>query len=303
MDSRQRRRESRRGEEGISSRAIREPRAQPEEAAQRTGTSLITPRWQLFAEREEPLSQLARGKARPQARLPRERIGRSSSACLGQSVKIETKDPRLQNVAALRYRSPSRDLKPSFADPPRLLASDERRPKPRSLSRQVRSHANLIAGGDAALGTSGGDDEAELAKRVREQRLANRQFALRTCSGLEHPRVHAALATCPESDHHVAAEGERSGTNPSFVSNVGRNARSSVIDSLWSLTLEKSLFSFAASGAVKFFLRKHRQDTRQCWSGKENQTFLFVHSSSSMIEETRMIEYFIMETRTRETML
>lgn len=55
-----------------------------------------------------------------------------------------------------------------------------------------------------------GDDEGVYSKRVREQHRANRQFALGALAGIERARVHAALATCPESDYHSTAEGERS---------------------------------------------------------------------------------------------
>jgi len=64
--------------------------------------------------------------------------------------------------------------------------------------------------GDASALGKRGDDEGRYAKRIREQRRANRQFALGAHAGVERARVHAALATCPESDYHAAAESERS---------------------------------------------------------------------------------------------
>lgn len=65
--------------------------------------------------------------------------------------------------------------------------------------------------GASTLGERGGEENGELAQRLREQqRLADREFALGAVPGSERARVHAAFATCPESDHHVAAESERS---------------------------------------------------------------------------------------------
>jgi len=45
---------------------------------------------------------------------------------------------------------------------------------------------------------------------LREQLLANRQLALGAVPGVERARVRTAPTARPESDHHVAAEGERS---------------------------------------------------------------------------------------------
>lgn len=81
---------------------------------------------------------------------------------------------------------------------------DERVVLPHWLTR-----GSSFAGGDAALAARAGGQRV-LAKRLREQRLANRQFALSARPGSKHSCVHAAFATRPEPDHHVAAESERS---------------------------------------------------------------------------------------------
>lgn len=43
-----------------------------------------------------------------------------------------------------------------------------------------------------------------------ERHLANREFAFGAVPGVERARVYTAITTCPESDHHVAAESTRS---------------------------------------------------------------------------------------------
>ena len=58
-----------------------------------------------------------------------------------------------------------------------------------------------VQGGASALGRR---------REEGEWHLANREFAFGTLSGVEYPRVYAAIATCPESDHHIAAESARS---------------------------------------------------------------------------------------------
>lgn len=75
-------------------------------------------------------------------------------------------------------------------------------------SERSYTRGNSVAGGDATLGERGGGQEG--VPRVRERRDTNRQFALGALPGTERARVHAALAACPESDYHVAAESERS---------------------------------------------------------------------------------------------
>lgn len=69
-----------------------------------------------------------------------------------------------------------------------------------------------VPGGASTLAKRGGEKGGELAQRLREQQqqLADREFALGAVPGIERARVRAALATCSESDHHVAPESERS---------------------------------------------------------------------------------------------
>lgn len=58
-----------------------------------------------------------------------------------------------------------------------------------------------VQGGASALGRRGGREG---------EHLANREFAFGALPGVKRARVHTAIATCPESDHHAAAKSTRS---------------------------------------------------------------------------------------------
>lgn len=68
-----------------------------------------------------------------------------------------------------------------------------------------------VSEGTSTLGKRRAEKRVELAQRLRKQQhLADRQFSFGTVPRIERARVRAALATCPESDHHVVAKSKRS---------------------------------------------------------------------------------------------
>jgi len=97
---------------------------------------------------------------------------------------------------------------------------------------------NSVQGGASAVGRRGREEG--------ERHFANREFAFSTLPGVERARVHAAIATCSESDYYVAAESARSASIIRVLLLVGEEKD---IKDLF-LSLTKPLLRFYYRGTI-----------------------------------------------------